>query len=109
VARLGGIGARGQVNAVGAAGFRQSGIAVYRQTRTVSPRDRQQHRSKRDLIIVGEILLPHAHPPAAGGKRRAYHIRKGQAGLMSVGDDEQRRIGEVVHCAFIAPRHLLRQ
>jgi len=76
------------VNAIAAAGFCQSGIAMERQAGTVPPRDRQQRQSERDLIVVGQILFPHAHPAATGRKRRPHDIGERQARLMSVGDEE---------------------
>ena len=47
------IAAGRQVNAIGAAGFGQGGIAVQRQAGAVAPRDRQQRSCERNLIDFG--------------------------------------------------------
>src|SRR5262249_35229317 len=41
------------------------------------------------------ILFPHAHPAATGRKRCPYDIGERPPRLMSVGDEEERRIGEL--------------
>jgi hypothetical protein len=71
---------------------------VERQTRAVSPRDRQQRQCERDLVLFGQILFSHAHPTAAGGKRRPHHIGERHPCLTSVGDEQQRRIGQRHGC-----------
>jgi hypothetical protein len=68
---------------------------MHRQARTVSPRDRQKRRSERDLIILGKILLAHAHPAAAGRERCLHHVGERQTRLMSIGNNEERRVGEL--------------
>jgi hypothetical protein len=68
---------------------------MHRQARIVPPRDRQKRRSEGDLIILGKVLLAHAHPAAAGRQRRLHHIGERQARLMSIGNDEERRVGEL--------------
>jgi hypothetical protein len=58
------------------------------QPRAMSPRDWQQRRRKRDLILLGKVLLPHADPTAAGRQRRSHDISERQSRLMPIGDDE---------------------
>src|SRR5262249_8755180 len=82
-------------------GFRQGGIAMQCQAGTVPTRDRQQRRNERNLIVVGQILFPHAHPAATGRKRCPYDIGERPPRLMSGGDEEERRNGKLHGHSFI--------
>src|SRR5262249_57526222 len=82
-----------QMDAVGVACLRQRCIAVQRQRRAVAPRRRQQFLHKRELLVLGKLLLAHADPTAAGGERRGHHIGQRQPRLPAIRDEQQRRGG----------------
>jgi len=89
------VAARSQVNTIAAAGLRQSRVAMERQACAVSSHHRQQRQHQRDLILLGKVLFSHADPAAARCKDCSHQIHERQAGLMPVGDEQQRRVRQL--------------
>ena len=62
------------MGAVDTAGFGQAGMAMHGEAGAKPAGQREQRGHKHDLIVVREVLLPHAYPAAAGRQRRCDHI-----------------------------------
>src|SRR5215813_9010959 len=71
-----------------------AGAAVDCNARAETPCERQQLFGQPQLLVFRQILFANTDPAASGRYRGAYHVRKGMRGLLPIGDQEQRRLGQ---------------
>ena len=72
-----GIGAGGEVHAIGFGKLGKCRLAVQRQLGAMRMRDRKQRPRQQNLLVFGQILFPYAHPAATGLERGRDDFRNG--------------------------------